>query len=281
MEIVAQVYDWEITKTELDYEEFNVRKHYPDADPEEIRTFAITQLVDRYLLMQEAIDHGFSATDEEFDAALMQLLDEPDASGISIIIDRFGRDKQLERAVTSPIIIQKYIDSLGPIITDEILIQFYEERKDFFCQSEMVRASQIMVKGTDEAAETEIHRIHGRLKSKEDFLHPETLPQQTGTAIYNGDLGFFPRGRLLPEIDLAAFSLQLNEISQPFATRQGWHILMLTEKKDKLTIPFEEIKDCLKASLFCIEEELNLAQILSNIRKRKPDPLQIFDEAFI
>ena len=67
MEIVAQVFDWMITKTELDFEEKLIRHQYPDAEPTEIRAFAISQLVDRYLLMQEAINRGICINDEEFE----------------------------------------------------------------------------------------------------------------------------------------------------------------------------------------------------------------------
>ena len=43
-----------------------------------------------------------------------------------------------------------------------------------------------------------------------------------------GDIGFSMRGRLIPEYEKVAFSLDANKISEPVQTSEGWHIIKVT-----------------------------------------------------
>jgi hypothetical protein len=283
MELVAQVFNWKITKTELDFEENLIMGQYPEAEPSEIRTYAISKLIDRYLLMQEAINHGICVDDDEFEEGLLDMMDLIEAPETSVLINRSGRGEQIERVVKCNLLIRKYIDSLevcNKPLDEDKLYQFYLDRKDFFSQQNEVRASHILIKGNDDNSYKRIHEIRDKIKNPDDFSKLSMCNSECPSGINSGDLGFFPRGRMIPEIEKAAFSLQVNEISQPFSTRYGYHILMVTEKINKNTIPYEEIKDSLKESLKDIEKEVTITRILSDIHSRCKDSITIFEHAF-
>ncbi|HOV16910.1 MAG TPA: peptidyl-prolyl cis-trans isomerase [Candidatus Cloacimonadota bacterium] len=283
MKVIAQVYNWEITRTELDFEVEKIKKLYPDADREEIRTYAFTQLIDRYLLMNEAINHGFTVTDAELENAMLDLLDDIDSPETSILT-RKNRGEQLERILKSNLIIQKYLDSLNQDCedwTDDQLLQFYQDRKDFFCREEEVRIYQLMVKGTDKASLKKIQNLRDRISCIDDFLRLLIECANGKDGIYGGDLGFFTRGRLQPEVEEVVFNLDCNEISSPILTKQGYRILTVTEKRGSQIIPFEAIKDCLKASLHEIEEELLVFKILSSAKENCQNTLKIYDQALL
>ena len=65
-----------------------------------------------------------------------------------------------------------------------------------------------------------------RLRQGEDFA---TLAREhsgdTGSASAGGDLGYFTRGRMVPEFEEAAFSLRPGEISEPVKSDFGYHII--------------------------------------------------------
>lgn len=64
-----------------------------------------------------------------------------------------------------------------------------------------------------------------------------------GTKAKRGDMGFFEKGRLRPELERAAFGLaKVGDVSEVIATELGWHILKLTEKQPAGRKPFEEVK---------------------------------------
>jgi len=283
MEIVAKVFDWNITKTELDFEEYIIRKQFPNADSSEIRAYAINQLIDRYLLMQEAINKGINVDDDELENALLDMLDDVDAPEISVLLNRFDRGEQIERILKSNLIIKKYIDTYSNVnkyLDENKLLDFYQERLDYFCKEEEVRASHILIKGTDKRALEKITKIRECIHNAEDFASISTINSECPSGVNCGDLGFFPKGRMDSNIEKVAFSLQVNEISQPFKSKYGYHILMVTDRRSKQSIPFEQIKDCLKESLKDIEEEVEISRILAVVRDKCQDAVMIYNHAF-
>lgn len=75
-------------------------------------------------------------------------------------------------------------------------------------------------------------RVYGLVKaSPNDFA---ALAKQYSEDVYGasgGDLGFFGRGEHAKEIDEAAFSLDVGQISDLVHSKFGWHILLIEEKK--------------------------------------------------
>lgn len=93
------------------------------------------------------------------------------------------------------------------------------------------------------ATTEETERVRTRLrefkasveKGQDDF---ETLAalysEDPGSASRGGALGLKPRGTWVPEFDAAAFSLNEGEVSAPFKTDYGWHIMQMVERRGEL-----------------------------------------------
>jgi len=73
----------------------------------------------------------------------------------------------------------------------------------------------------------------------------------------------------------------VGEISQPFRSPYGYHILMKTGYKEKDYIPFEDIKDSLSARLQQIEREYRLLRHLAELRKQYASQIVIYNADYL
>ena len=82
-----------------------------------------------------------------------------------------------------------------------------------------------------EALKVELDKIRDRIIAGESF---ETLAKeysQGPSARYGGNLGFTQRGMMASEFEAAALQLRPGEISRPFETQFGIHIVQLIERR--------------------------------------------------
>lgn len=109
--------------------------------------------------------------------------------------------------------------------------------------SQWVKASHILIrfpqdeadkaKG-EEAAKKKIDEIAVKVKAGEDFAklaneYSEDPGNDKNGVKQGGDLGWFTRGRMVPEFEQSAFSLKAGEISEPIKTPYGYHIIKVTK----------------------------------------------------
>jgi peptidyl-prolyl cis-trans isomerase C len=128
---------------------------------------------------------------------------------------------------------------------------FYDKNPDQFKQPELARASHILIRCAPDASDdvkkgkrAQIDAARALVKGGEKFADiARKVSEDPGSAQTGGDLGYFPRGQMVPEFDTAAFSLKTNEVSDVITTRFGYHILLVTGRKPAQTMPFDEVKE--------------------------------------
>ena len=117
-----------------------------------------------------------------------------------------------------------------------------------------VRARHILVETEDEAK-----AIIAELDKGADF---ETLAKEKSTGPSGpagGDLGYFSRGRMVPEFEEAAFALDVGAYTEePVQTQFGWHVIQLNETRIKEAPTLEEVRDELRAK---VEQDVVKAHI--------------------
>ncbi|MBP5341577.1 MAG: peptidylprolyl isomerase [Bacteroidales bacterium] len=79
---------------------------------------------------------------------------------------------------------------------------------------------------------TQLAELRERVLKGEKFSMLATLySQDPGSAKKGGELGFFPRGRMVSEFEAAAFALKPGEVSPIIETQFGFHIIQLIERR--------------------------------------------------
>ena len=94
-----------------------------------------------------------------------------------------------------------------------------------------------------------------------------------------GDLGYVVKGMLPPEVETAAFKLQVGENSQPVESKFGWHILRLEEKRAPQKLRFETVKDDLEQVLSQNAFATELGNYLKDLRKEAKVQIFLGDKA--
>lgn len=133
----------------------------------------------------------------------------------------------------------------APTITDEEVRAYYDANPSLYSTTQ-VAASHILVKDEDTAKQ-----IRAELAEHPDRFAALATEKSTdsGSAKKGGELGLFGQGRMVPEFDRVAFSLQPGQISDPVKTRYGYHIIIVTERKEGERKPFEQVKEQIRTTL--------------------------------
>lgn len=135
-------------------------------------------------------------------------------------------------------------------ITDEEIEAYFEENKASFGTEEEVEASHILVEDEKLAKE-----IAAKLKDGEDFAElAKEHSIDEASAVNGGEVGFFSKGKMMPEFEEAAFSMKVDTISDLVKTDYGYHIIHVTDKKEAKEATLKDSKEKIKDALF--EEKL-------------------------
>lgn len=273
MKVVARVFEYEIFEPEIQREKEKLVRQNLCLSEVQLLQSALARVIDRYLLLHEAHHLKISVCDEEYESALLELFDIVDSvDNIEELLAIEGMaGAHIEALIRNKITIKKYLQSLccqNPDIDDERVRAFYEEQKQYFYGEQEIRASHILIKGLGENSRLKAEEMRKQITTPEQFIAQSSSCSDCPSNSKCGDLGYFKRGTLLQEIEDVAFNLKVGEISRAFPTSYGYHILMVTDIRTAQAIPFEEIKESLKARLIHIEKEYCLARHVNKLRQQ-------------
>ena len=129
----------------------------------------------------------------------------------------------------------------------------YNDNIEQYSTPEQVRASHILLKteGKDDAAvKAKAEDLLKQAKAGADFAElAKKYSEDEASAKNGGDLDYFGRGRMVPEFDAVAFTLQPGQISDLVKTQFGYHIIKLTDKKPGTTRTLAEVRQQLTDQL--------------------------------
>jgi parvulin-like peptidyl-prolyl isomerase len=136
--------------------------------------------------------------------------------------------------------------------------------------AEQVHAAHILV-GTRDLAESIFEQLQQPGADFEQIAKDQSIDE--ATAPTGGDLGWFARGIMVKAFDDVAFSLQPGEISPPFQTEFGWHIVKVYAREADRPLTDQQIER-LKANRVeaWLEERRAATRIRSELRPT-PTPM--------
>lgn len=143
--------------------------------------------------------------------------------------------------------------------------KIYDDRQKMIGDKGLIRPAHILIRlsqkassAAQDSAKARIDSIYACLRSGADFADLATrLSQDPGSAKRGGLLPWICIGQTLKEFEDVAFSLNKGEMSKPFLSPVGYHIVKMTDRKQL------EPYDSLRANIIIFIEKRNLRDAIA------------------
>lgn len=282
---IAEVNKSGITSNQLQSAFLNAISGYDDATLSSLDQSAIVsfkknildQLINTELLYQQAQKEKIKISNDEINLEIDKIKDNfssPEefnealkANNITLV--RLKEDIKRQLMINS--VLEKTRNQVS--ISDEELLEYYNDNKESFLEPEQVHARHILVETEEEANNLLLQLKEGLT----DFAELAKEKSIGPSAPSGGDLGFFARGQMVKEFEDAAFSLEPGEISEVVQSQFGYHIIKSEEKKEEYSPTFEEAKERISNTLKNQRENEAILALTSKLRE---DAVIVFNYDF-
>ncbi len=119
---------------------------------------------------------------------------------------------------------------------------------------------------SDRDARIRLEQLHRRITGGEDFAAlARAHSDDTASALRGGDLGWVTPGDLVPKFEQEMNRLKVGEVSPPFRTQFGWHIVQVLGRRDK-DVTVEARRDAARKAIRQRKSEEALQLYLRKLR---------------
>ena len=280
--VVVFVNNNAITRAELDMEinrlvpqELFHRSISPEKR-KEMEKKAIENLINAELFYIEAKRQNLKVDSSELKKSISSVKESyPSAKAFKDALKKSGMTMSVfEEKARRSLMIEKLIEKEVKVsFTDNDLEEYYKKNTEKFKEPEAVRLRYVYVKinpsepdGKKKAKER-AKEAYSKIKSGSDFAQIAMTYSNDMSRIKGGEMGFVHRGMMPQDIEKAAFSLKVGQISEIIETDIGFHILKVEEKRASRQVSFDEIKEKLKNELTESMQKNRLEGLIKRLRE--------------
>ncbi|GAB4543050.1 MAG: SurA N-terminal domain-containing protein [Thermodesulfovibrionia bacterium] len=215
----------------------------------------LNDLIDIRLQLQEAKRRGLNVSHSEVNTAIEDIKKKYNLSDEEFLNSLKAEgltEEGYRRELSEQILLAKVINievRANIVVSDKEVEEYYKENEGVY-NKERVKIRQIFLKrpkdGSIEKVEKKAAEIMKRIQEGEDFALLAKGFSEDTSAEAGGDIGYIERGRVLKEVEDVAFSLGIGEVSKPFWSSKGLHIIKV---EDRTEGGFEKVRDEIKMVL--------------------------------
>ena len=223
--------------------------------------------IDIYLALEEM-------SQDDFEARVV----EAEGTTYDEYVAKLSSDPDFRRAMRHVRVLREKYPAELEVTDEEIAARYEAEKEEQWTRPTSLRASHILFKVPDAAADpegaaaarAEAERVLELAKAEDaDFAALAREHSEGPSGPQGGDLGFFPRtGAMVEPFAAAAYDLSEGEVSDLVETQFGLHIIKATERKEGRVIPLEDVR--LVVERFLLNEKMTTVreQLLGELRDK-------------
>jgi peptidyl-prolyl cis-trans isomerase C len=235
-EVLVSIGSTRITVNDFNERVANLPERYREIAQKRKAAY-VQELINDTLLYQEALRQGI----------------DKDADAKKVI-------EEAKKKILIAKLISSEIEAVIEVTGDEIT-GYYEENKFRYMTPEIMRASHILLSTFDDASE-----VIKELKQGETFENAARARSLDPTAQQGGDIGYFPKGRLMPEFEQACSRLNVGETSDVVRTSLGFHIIKLTDRRASVEKPLDEVKEEISRRIYETKRRKSFNDLLERLK---------------
>lgn len=209
-------------------------------DGQEGKDKFLDEIIKRELIFQNAIDMKLD-TDEEYQTKV----------------------EEFKKMTLISLVLQKEVEEKSAVTEAEVKA-FFDKNEDKFRIGTEIKASHILVETEEEAKD-----LLDKISKGESFAKlAKAHSKDKGSAENGGDLGFFGRGKMVPEFERAVLALKVGELGGPVKTRFGFHVVKLTDIKEGEPANFEQSRGSIEKQLVSMKRKQLFDKFIEGLKSK-------------
>jgi peptidyl-prolyl cis-trans isomerase C len=138
------------------------------------------------------------------------------------------------------------------------VVEYYRQHRETMAVPEAVHAAHILKKFDDQTAE---EGALAAIRATEESIRAGVIFETISE-----DLGWFPRGQMVPEFEAVVFALKAGEVSPVFRTPFGFHIAKVYGRIEEHMATFEEARPQIERHLLTQKHQKALERLCDHLR---------------
>ena len=237
---------------------------------QDLKTRAVSFLVQRYQFRAEAEEMGVEVSDEDVQKELDKIKKESfDGSDKKLqeALKREGLTEEEARAELRDRLLQEKLYEKvteGVKVSEQEIEEYYEKNKQQFSQPATRNVRHILVKTKAKADD-----LYAQLQDGGNFAALAKQHSTDKSSAKSGGKIPVTKGSTVPPFDKVAFELTTGEISKPVKTQFGWHVIKAdTAVKEAKATPLSDVEKSIRQQLESDKKNKMLQEWLKELEEK-------------
>jgi len=231
-------------------------KFFSDQDPQEqeatLYRWSRENVIERALLNQQARKLNANVTSQQLDSTLKKLKRQYERNDQKLESLSKQQKQKIKKGLENQVRVEQLLSQLckdlpGP--SEDQIKNYYKKHKEQFSTPERIYTSHIIKYINFQTDEATARGVVQEAKKEIENGRPfeDAVKEYSDTPDIAGGNGYITKGQMVEEFEDVAFNLAVGQVSNVFATRFGFHLVKLLDRKPpepkKLDLVREEIRE--------------------------------------